>query len=79
MLGYYRQSLRDDEGQILAALDLRSAGQPGLWPGVPAAIAAAQRAALLAATLHLEKVAMRNRELLQLYRQGQPFHEKKGQ
>ena len=45
----------------------------------PAAIAAAQRAALLAATLHLEKVAMRNRELLQLYRQGQPFHEKKGQ
>jgi protein O-mannosyl-transferase len=44
-----------------------------------AAIAAAERAAVVAASLHLEKVAMRNRELLQLYRQGQPFHEKKGQ
>jgi Tfp pilus assembly protein PilF len=42
-----------------------------------AAIASAERAAALADTLHLEQVAVRNRELLQLYRQGQPFHEKR--
>ena len=43
----------------------------------PAAIATADRAATLATNLHLEQVAARNRELLQLYRQGQPFHEKR--
>ncbi len=43
----------------------------------PAAIATAQRAETLATALRLEDVAARNRELLQLYRQGQPFHEKK--
>ncbi len=43
-----------------------------------AAIATAERAAALAKSLHLEDIAARNRELLQLYRQGQPFHEKKG-
>ena len=42
-----------------------------------AAIATADRAAALASTLHLERVAARNRELLQLYRQNQPFHEKR--
>ena len=42
-----------------------------------AAIAAAERAAALATSLHLEEVAARNRELLRLYRQGQPFHEKR--
>ena len=42
-----------------------------------AAIVTAERAAALASTLHLEEVAARNRELLQLYRQGRPFHEKK--
>src|ERR1035437_2354042 len=36
----------------------------------PAAIATAERAAALATTLRLEDVAARNRELLQLYRQG---------
>jgi tetratricopeptide (TPR) repeat protein len=41
------------------------------------AIATAERAAALATSLHLEDVAARNRELIQLYRQGQPFHEKK--
>jgi len=44
----------------------------------PAAIATAERAAALATTLRLEEVAARNRELIQLYRRGQPFHEKKG-
>ena len=43
-----------------------------------AAIATAERAAALATTLHLEEVAAKNRELIQLYRQDQPFHEKKG-
>jgi len=43
-----------------------------------AAIATAERAAALAAALHLEDIAATNRELIQLYRQGQPFHEKKG-
>jgi protein O-mannosyl-transferase len=43
-----------------------------------AAIATAEQAAALADTLHLERVAARNRELLQLYRQNQPFHEKRG-
>ncbi len=42
-----------------------------------AAIATAQRAEALATALRLEDVAARNRELIQLYRQGQPFHEKK--
>jgi tetratricopeptide (TPR) repeat protein len=42
-----------------------------------AAIATAERATALATSLHLEDVAARNRELIQLYRQGQPFHEKK--
>ena len=42
-----------------------------------AAIATAERAAALASTLHLERVAARNRELLQIYRQNQPFHEKR--
>jgi tetratricopeptide (TPR) repeat protein len=42
-----------------------------------AAITTAERAAALADTLHLEDVAARNRELIQLYRQGQPFHEKR--
>jgi protein O-mannosyl-transferase len=41
-----------------------------------AAIASAERAAALASTLHLEEIAAKNRELIQLYRQGQPFHEK---
>jgi tetratricopeptide (TPR) repeat protein len=41
----------------------------------PAAIAAAERAAALATTLGQEKVAVKNQELLQLYRQGQPFHQ----
>jgi hypothetical protein len=27
--------------------------------------------------LHLEQVAAKNRELIQLYRQGQPYHEKR--
>jgi tetratricopeptide (TPR) repeat protein len=44
----------------------------------PAAIATAERAAALATTLRLEAVAAKNRELIQLYRQRQPFHEKKG-
>ena len=44
----------------------------------PAAIATAQRAAALATILRLEEVAAKNRELINLYRQGQPFHEKKG-
>jgi tetratricopeptide (TPR) repeat protein len=43
-----------------------------------AAIATAERAADLATTLHLEDIAAKNRELIQLYRQGQPFHEKRG-
>jgi hypothetical protein len=43
----------------------------------PAAIATAERAADLATALHLEDIAAKNRELIQLYRQGQPFHEKK--
>jgi hypothetical protein len=43
-----------------------------------AAISTAERAAALATALHLEEVAAKNRELIQLYRQGQPFHEKKG-
>ena len=43
-----------------------------------AAIATAERAAALASSLRLEDVAARNRELIQLYRQGQPFHEKQG-
>ena len=42
-----------------------------------AAISSTERAAALASTLHLEQVAARNRELLQLYRQNQPFHEKR--
>jgi Flp pilus assembly protein TadD len=41
----------------------------------PAAIATAEQAAALAASLHLEDLAAKNRELLQLYRQGQPFHQ----
>ena len=41
----------------------------------PAAVATAERAAALADTLHLEQVAAKNRELLQMYRQNQPFHE----
>jgi hypothetical protein len=44
----------------------------------PAAIATAERAAALAGALRLEEVAAKNRELIQLYRQGQPFHEKNG-
>jgi Tfp pilus assembly protein PilF len=44
----------------------------------PAAIATAERASALASSLHLEDVAAKNRELIQLYRQGQPYHEKKG-
>jgi Tfp pilus assembly protein PilF len=44
----------------------------------PAAIATAERAAALATSLHLDEVAARNRELIQLYRQGQPYHEKRG-
>jgi Tfp pilus assembly protein PilF len=43
-----------------------------------AAIATAERAAALAAALRLEEIAAKNRELIQLYRQGQPFHEKNG-
>ena len=43
-----------------------------------AAIATAERAAALADTLHLERVAAKNRELIQLYRQNQPFHEQRG-
>ena len=42
-----------------------------------AAIATAERAAALATSLNLDDVAARNRELLQLYRQNQPFHEKR--
>jgi Flp pilus assembly protein TadD len=42
----------------------------------PAAIATAERAAALATNLHLEDIAAKNRELIQLYRQGQAFHEK---
>jgi protein O-mannosyl-transferase len=42
-----------------------------------AAAASAERAAALADTLHLERIAAKNRELIQLYRQGQPFHEKR--
>ena len=42
-----------------------------------AAIATAERAAALATSLRLDDVAARNRELIQLYRQGRPFHEKK--
>jgi hypothetical protein len=42
-----------------------------------AAITAAERAAALADALHLEQVAAKNRELIQLYRQSQPFHEKR--
>jgi Tfp pilus assembly protein PilF len=44
----------------------------------PAAIATAERAAALAAAMRLEEIAAKNRQLIQLYRQGQPFHEKKG-
>jgi Tfp pilus assembly protein PilF len=44
----------------------------------PAAIATAERAATLATALRLQEVAARNRELIQLYRQRQPFHEKRG-
>jgi tetratricopeptide (TPR) repeat protein len=40
-----------------------------------AAIATAERAAALATNLHLEDIAAKNRELIQLYRQGQAFHE----
>jgi hypothetical protein len=43
----------------------------------PAAITTAQRAVALATTLRLEEIAAKNRELIQLYRQSQPFHEKK--
>ena len=43
----------------------------------PAAIATAERAAAIATSLHLDDVAAKNRELIQLYRQGQPFHEKR--
>jgi Flp pilus assembly protein TadD len=43
----------------------------------PAAIATAERAAALATNQHLEEVATRNRELIQLYRRGQPFHQKR--
>jgi len=42
-----------------------------------AAVATAERAAALADTLHLERVAAKNRELIQLYRQGRPFHERR--
>ena len=42
-----------------------------------AAIATAERAAALAARLHLDEVTARNRELIQLYRQGQAYHEKR--
>jgi Tfp pilus assembly protein PilF len=41
-----------------------------------AAIATAEQAAALATALRLEDIAARNRELIQLYRQGQAFHEK---
>jgi Tfp pilus assembly protein PilF len=44
----------------------------------PAAIATAERAAALATALHLEDIAAKNQELIQRYRQGQPFHEKRG-
>jgi len=40
-----------------------------------AAIVTAERAAALAISLRLDDVAARNRELIQLYRQGRPFHE----
>ena len=43
-----------------------------------AAVVTAERAAALATTLHLDELAAKNRELIQLYRQGQPFHEKRG-
>jgi Tfp pilus assembly protein PilF len=42
-----------------------------------AAIATAERATTLATALHLEEVAAKNRELIQLYRQGRPFHERR--
>ena len=42
----------------------------------PAAIATAERAATLATALGLEAVAAKNRELIQLFRQDQAFHEK---
>jgi Tfp pilus assembly protein PilF len=41
-----------------------------------AAVATAERAATLASALHLDDIAARNRQLIQLYRQGQAFHEK---
>jgi tetratricopeptide (TPR) repeat protein len=43
----------------------------------PAAIATAEKAEALATTLGQDKLAARNHELIQLYRQGQPFHEKR--
>jgi hypothetical protein len=43
-----------------------------------AAIATAERAKALATALRLEEIAMKNQELIQFYRQGLPFHEKKG-
>jgi Tfp pilus assembly protein PilF len=43
----------------------------------PAAVATAERAAALASTLHLDQVAANNRQLIQLYRQGKPFHEQR--
>jgi hypothetical protein len=43
----------------------------------PAAIATAEQAAALATALRLEETAAKNRELIQLYRLGQPFHEKR--
>jgi tetratricopeptide (TPR) repeat protein len=44
-----------------------------------AAMPTAERAAALARSLHMEQVAAKNRELLQLYRQGQAFHEERKQ
>jgi len=44
----------------------------------PTAIATAERAVARASALGLEDIAAKNRELIQLYRRGQPFHEKKG-
>ena len=43
----------------------------------PAAVAAAERAATVATAQGLEEIAAKNRELLQLYRQGRSFHEMK--
>jgi Tfp pilus assembly protein PilF len=43
----------------------------------PAAIATAERAAALATDLHLEEIAAKNRELIQLYREGKPYHEQR--